>query len=282
MIASLCFARRSVRLVRMKPKASKSGLRVGPAGSGGRGNLKGVAEAARLGLDCMEVEFTYGVRMKPEVAEAVGELAHERGIRLSVHAPYYINLAAYEEDKVAASRQRILDSCHRAHLMGARNVVLHAGFYQKRSARETYGLIRNQIVDLQAQIRRAAWNVVLCPEITGKPSQFGSTEELLRLMTDTGCGLTVDFAHLYARQQGVIDYEALMPALPSKLHAHFSGIEYTAKGEKKHIRMQPADFEPLLAALVGHRKQATIICESPEPFEDALMMKAMVDQIEKV
>jgi deoxyribonuclease-4 len=259
----------------MKHKMKTPSIRIGPAGSAGRGNLKGIAEVARLGLDCMEVEFTYGVRMQPEMAEAVGGLADKHGIALSVHAPYYINLAAYEEDKVTASRQRIMDSCHRAHLMGARNVVFHAGFYQKRSPRETYRLIRDQVRELQQQIRRAAWQVVLCPEITGKPSQFGSTEELLELTADTGCALTVDFAHLCARQQGIIDYDALMPALPDSFHAHFSGIEYTPKGEKKHIRLQPYAFKPLLAALARHRKHTTIICESPEPFEDAVLMKQM-------
>ncbi len=277
----LLFPDRFDTVTRMKRNTSCPAIRIGPAGSDGRGNLKGVAEVARLGLDCMEVEFTYGVRMRPEMAEAVGALAAEHGIALSVHAPYYINLAAYEEDKVAASRQRILDSCHRAHLMGARNVVFHAGFYQKRTPRETYRLIRAQIRELQQAVHRAGWNVVLCPEITGKPSQFGSTEELLELMADTGCRLTVDFAHLYARQQGQIDYNTLMPRLPAKLHAHFSGIEYTAKGEKKHIRMQPNYFRPLLAALRHHGKQAVIICESPAPFDDAVMMKKMTTQSEK-
>ncbi len=260
----------------MKNTSPPASILIGPAGSDGRGYLKGLDEVARRGLDCMEVEFTYGVRMKPEMAEAVGARAEAHGIVLSVHAPYYINLAAYEADKVTASRQRILDSCHRAHLMGARNVVFHAGFYQKRSPRETYRLIHGQISELQQQIRRAGWDVVLCPEITGKPSQFGSTEELLSLMADTGCELTVDFAHLYARQQGRIDYDTLMPTLPASFHAHFSGIEYTAKGEKKHIRMRPAYFRPLLAALRRHRKQACIICESPKPFEDAVLMQQMI------
>ena len=262
----------------MKPTSSAPSILIGPAGSDGRGNLKGIAEVARRGLGCMEVAFTYGVRMRPEMAEAVGALADEYGVALSVHAPYYINLAAYEEDKVAASRQRLLDSCHRGHLMGARKIVFHAGFYQKRTRRETYALIRDQIIELQQQIRQAAWDVVLCPEITGKPSQFGSVEELRALMQDTGCGLTVDFAHLCARQQGLIDYDALMPSLPRRLHAHFSGIEYTAKGEKKHIRMQPTDFQPLLTALARHRKQATIICESPQPFDDAVVMQEMVNR----
>ena len=249
---------------------------IGPAGSGGRGHLKGLEEAARRGFDCMEIEFTYGVRMKPEMAETVGALADQLGVILSVHAPYYINLASYEEEKILASRQRILDSCQRAHIMGARKVVFHAGFYQKRTADETYRMVRREIIDLQKQIQQANWQVILCPEITGKPSQFGSTEELLALMNDTGCGLTVDFAHLYARHQGEINYAAIMPALPTSFHAHFSGIEYTAKGEKRHIRTKPGHFKPLLAALYAHRKNVTLICESPKPFEDAGMLKQMV------
>ena len=262
----------------MKTNAKKASILIGPAGSGGRGHAKGIREAARLKLGCMEIEFTYGVRMKPDMAEIVGALAEEHGLRLSVHAPYYINLASYEADKVAASRQRILDSCHRAHLMGARNVVFHAGFYQKRTPRETYRMIRSQILDLQKNIRQENWTVTLCPEITGKPSQFGATEELLELMQDTGCGITVDFAHLYARNQGVIDYNTLMPVLPRAFHAHFSGIEYTDKGEKKHIRLQPAHFRPLRDALIRHGKWITLICESPEPFEDAVMMQALLEE----
>jgi len=265
----------------MKTTTPVPSILIGPGGSGGRGHIKGLREAARRGLDCMEIEFTYGVRMKPEMAETVGALADDLGITLSVHAPYYINLASYETDKIDASRKRILDSCQRAHLMGARKVVFHAGFYQKRTARETYRLIRKEILDLQQHIRKSGWQVALCPEITGKPSQFGSTEELLELMQDAGCGITVDFAHLYARNQGNIDYDAVMPRLPQAFHAHFSGIEYTAKGEKKHIRTQPAHFRPLLDALINHHKNVTLICESPKPFEDAIMMKGMLEQQKK-
>jgi len=262
----------------MKTTAATASILIGPAGSGGRGHTKGIRDAARLKLDCMEIEFTYGVRMKPEMAETVGALAEEHGLILSVHAPYYINLAAYEEEKIAASRQRILDSCHRAHLMGARNVVFHAGFYQKRTLQETYELVRREIENLQDRIRKQGWQVTLCPEITGKPTQFGSTEELLALMRDTGCGFTVDFAHLYARNQGRIDYNPLMPDLPRAFHAHFSGIDYGPKGEKKHTRLRPAHFVPLLAALITHGKQTTLICESPKPFEDAVMMRDLRDR----
>ncbi len=255
-------------------------IKVGPAGSGGLGNLKGVQKVAEVGLDCMEVEFTYGVRMDLKTAKAVGALAKEKGIILSVHAPYYINLASDEKDKFDASRKRILDSCERAHVMGARNVTFHAGFYQKRTAEETYRLIKKAINQLQKQVLRKGWKVKLCTEITGKPSQFGSLTELLQLKKETGCGITVDFSHLYARQQGDIDYARILKRLPKKFHAHFSGIEYGDKGERKHIRTTRKFFEPLAGELLKRQVDITIINESPKPYEDAIMMKKLILKLE--
>jgi len=256
-------------------------IRVGPAGSDGLGNLKGVQKVAAMGLDCMEVAFTYGVRMDLKSAEAVGVLAKEKGIVLSVHAPYYVNLASEEKDKLAASRHRILDSCEKAEAMGARNVSFHAGFYQKRTAGQTYQQIKKEIVGLQQEISQKGWKVKLCPEITGKPSQFGSLQELLRLKKETGCGITIDFSHLYARQQGDIDYARILKKLPKKFHAHFSGIKYGAKGEQKHIRTTKKFFEPLARELIKHRVDITIISESPKPYEDARMMKKLILKLQR-
>ena len=256
-------------------------IRIGPAGSEGKGNLEGVKKVARMGLDCMEVEFTYGVRMRLEEAERVGELARSKGVVLSVHAPYYINLASDEEEKVIASKQRIMASCERAHALGAQNVVFHAGFYQKKTAAKTYELIEREIVALQNEISRKKWHVTLCPEVTGKPSQFGSLEEILRLMKVTGCGITVDFSHLFARQQGHIDYAAVLKMLPKKFHAHFSGIEYGDKGERKHIKTTKKFFEPLAIELVKRKLEVTLINESPQPYKDAAMMKRVLAKIKK-
>lgn len=256
-------------------------IKIGPAGSDGLGNLKGVAKVAEAGLDCMEVEFTYGVRMNLETACAVGARAKELGIILSVHAPYYINLASDEKEKYDASRKRILDSCEKAHAMGARNVVFHAGFYQKRTAGQTYDRIKKAIVEMQHHIARKGWQVQLCPETTGKPSQFGSLAELLRMKKDTGCGITVDFSHLYARQLGEIDYAEILTTLPNQYHAHFSGIEYGDKGERKHIRTTTDFFEPLARALIQRRANITMINESPKPYEDAIMMKNFIQKLAK-
>ena len=255
-------------------------IKVGPAGSDGLGNLKGVEKAARLGLDCMEVAFTYGVRMDLETARSVGSLAKEKGILLSVHAPYYINLASDEKEKFEASKKRILDSCERAHVMAARNVVFHAGFYQKRTAGETYQAIKDALASLLNSIERNNWDIKLCPEITGKSSQFGSLDELLKLKKETGCGITVDFSHLYARQLGKIDYPRILKRLPKKFHAHFSGIEFSDKGEQRHIRTTKQFFEPLARALIDRKADITIISESPKPYEDAVMMKNMITKLE--
>ena len=255
-------------------------IKVGPAGSDGLGNLKGVQKVAAMGLDCMEVAFTYGVRMDLKTATAVGGLAKENGIILSVHAPYYINLASEEKDKFAASRKRILDSCEKAHTMGAGNVSFHAGFYQNRSAGRTYDLIKNAMVGLQKEVIDNGWKVRLCPEITGKPSQFGSLPELLRLKRETRCGITVDFSHLYARQQGDIDYARILKKLPKKFHAHFSGIEFGDKGERRHVRTTKKFFEPLARELIQRKVDITIINESPKPYEDALMMKKLIIKLQ--
>ena len=254
-------------------------IRVGPAGSAGLGNIEGVKKVACMGLDCMEVEFTYGVRMSVADARKVGALAKEKGIILSVHAPYYINLASDDKTKIIASQKRILDSCERANALGARCVVFHAGFYQKKTAEQTYDLINKGILEIKKIIKEKKWKVRLCPEITGKPSQFGSIEEIKRLMKDTGCAITVDFSHLYARQQGKIDYAKVLNKLPKKFHAHFSGIEYGEKGERKHVVTQKKFFEPLATELVKRKLDITLINESPQPFKDAAMMKSVLRKL---
>jgi deoxyribonuclease-4 len=251
-------------------------IKIGPAGSGGRGNLEGIRKAARMKLDCMEVEFVYGVRMSVEDAREAGALARAKGITLSVHAPYYINLASAEKEKIKASKQRILDSCRKAHALGARNVVFHAGFYQTKTAERTYALVKKAVIEIQATITKNKWKVQLCPETTGKPSQFGSLSELLKLMQETGCGICVDFAHLYAREQGRVDYATILKELPKKFHAHFSGIAYGRKGERRHLNTTPKFFKPLAEALLEARWDVTLINESPRPYKDAAMMKRVI------
>lgn len=244
-------------------------IKIGSAGTSGMGYEDGLKYCKELGLDALEVEFTYGVKMTNSQAKKIGSLAKKLGISLSVHGPYYINLASLEKEKIVASKKRILDSCERAHYLGAKYVVFHAAFYQKYSKEECYSLVKDAIIDMNKVIKK--WNVLLAPETTGKASQFGDVDELLRLHKETGCSLCIDFAHLEARYNKKVDYDELFSKLKLKhLHCHFSGIEYTAKGERRHLITSSDKIKELLKAIIKHKKDVTIINESPDTFGDCV------------
>jgi deoxyribonuclease-4 len=251
-----------------------SNILFGPAGTGGIGYEEGIPRAKELGLGAMEIEFTYGVRMTDSEAKKIGEIAKSNGILLSVHAPYYINLSSKEKAKIEASKKRILQSCERGHYLGAKYIVFHPGFYQGRPKEEVYETIKEAIVDLQKTIKAKGWNVELAPETTGKSAQFGDIDELLKLHKETGCHLCVDFAHLYARNNGHIDYDEVFNKLKGikHIHSHFSGIVYSEKGERSHKLLEKSFFEPLAKALKKYKPDITIINESPDVFGDAVKM----------
>lgn len=256
-------------------------LRIGPGGTAGLGYGKGLDKIEELGLTALEVEFTHGVRMSSCSSITLGDMAKEKGISLSIHAPYYINLASDEEEKVVASKERIMQSCQKAHEMNAKCVVFHAGFYQKKTAEETYLKVKECIVDVQKQIKDNGWDVILCPETTGKYSQFGSLDELLLLSEETGCHVCIDFAHLLARGQGELDYRNVIEKIKhlGHIHAHFSGIEWTDKGERRHLILEEKDVVPFAKAVIEYDLDITIICESPDPINDAKKIQEVFNEL---
>lgn len=244
-------------------------IKIGPAGTSGLGYEQGLLKCKELQLPCMECEFTYGVRMSNSEATKVGELAKKLSIRLSIHAPYWINLNSEEKLKIKQSQKRILDSCERGHYLGADYIVFHAAFYGKKSPEQTFDMVKKSIDEMQEAIKRNKWKVFLAPETTGKQSQFGNLDELLRLRKETKCELCVDFAHLRAREQK-IDYDGVFDKLRhiSHIHSHFSGIEFSAKGERRHIITPKEEIKELLKFIIKYKKDVTIINESPNPFTD--------------
>jgi len=254
-----------------------SKILIGPAGTGGS-SLEGFKEIKKAGLDAVEVEFTYSVWMKKEQAEKIKELNKELSLQLSIHAPYFINLASLERSKVHASKSRILKCCEIGYYLGVKYIVFHCGFYQKKDPEEIYQLIKKEIIDIKKTIKEKKWEVILAPETTGKASQFGSLDELIKLKKETGCHLTVDFSHLKARNNGNIDYDEVMKKLKplGHIHAHFSGIEWTEKGERRHLLTEIKDIKELLSYLKKYDIDITIINESPDPFGDAVKMKKLI------
>lgn len=260
-------------------------IKIGPAGTDGLGYIKAIPKAAALGFGILECPFTHGVNVSNEMAKEIGAVRAAAKIDLSIHAPYFINLVSEEKAKIIASKKRILDTCERAHHMGAKYVVFHAGFYGKMDHKKVYSGIAAEIKDMMNTIKKNKWSVELAPETTGKGSQFGDLAELLALVKDTGCHLTVDFAHLIARYNGREEHGKILDELKKNkikhIHAHFSGIEFTPKGERRHIPLTKEFFMPLATELVKRKTDISIICEAPDPFADAMMMKQIIEGLQK-
>ncbi len=175
---------------------------LGPAGncatSKEEGTIGSFRRIVELGLGCQEVEFVRGVYMNNDVAEKVGKEAKRLGIKLSVHAPYYINLC--NPEKLGDSQLRILDSCERGHRMGADVVVFHPGYYGDLEKEEALEIVRNACKDMAAVLQKNKWNVKLGMETTGKVSQFGTIGEILEISKKIKKFVPViDWAHLYAK-----------------------------------------------------------------------------------
>ncbi len=259
---------------------------LGPAGvpvsSATHDTISGIEIVASLGLNAMEIEFVRGVAMSNELAKKVGKRAKELGVRLSIHAPYFINLC--NPEKIEASKKRILDSCERGYYMNAKIIVFHPGYYGNLSKDDAYNMVKKSCTEMSDYLDKRGWNVKLGLETTGKHTAFGNLEENIKLSKEIkNCVPVVDFAHLYARQGGRINYSEILDKMFSLklawMHTHFSGIEYTMKGEKKHKPMDnDPPFEPLVKEILKRKINISIISESPILEKDSLKMKRIFEK----
>jgi len=266
-------------------------LLFGPAGvplsAKARSTEAGIERVAELGLGCMELEFVQGVKMGKETALAVGETAKRLGIALSAHGPYFINLNAAEPDKVRASQERILQTARIAALCGARSIVFHAAFYLNDPPERVYEQVKSQLQWITKQLRAEGNKVWVRPEVTGKGTQFGTLEEVLRLSAEIeGVAPCIDFAHWHARTGEYNSYDGFVSILKQveevlgrqaleDMHIHVSGIAYTRSGESRHLNLQNSDFnyKEFIKALCDFRVKGLVISESPNLEEDALLLQ---------
>jgi deoxyribonuclease-4 len=259
-----------------------------PLSAKSRSTEAGIERIADLGLGCMEVEFVQGVKMSPEVAVRVGELAARKNIVLTAHGPYYVNLNAAEPQKVHMSKERILQTARIAALFGARSITFHAAFYLKRTPAETYAVVKKHLQEMVNILRKEGNKVMISPEVTGKPSQFGTLEELLQLSSEIeGVAPCFDFSHWHARTGKNNSYQEFLNVLDQiekklgrraldNMHIHLSGIAYGKKGEIKHLMLPDSDFRyvELLKALKERKAKGVVICESvPYLEQDALLLQ---------
>ena len=270
---------------------------LGPAGiptvSKGGGTVGGIKTVASLGLNAMEVEFVRGVKMGSEAAKECGKTAEELGIKLSVHAPYFINLCSTDKKVVEASKKRIFDSAVRAGEMDATVVVFHPGYYSGLPPEKAFELVKKACEDLIDMIKsQGIKNILFGLETTGKVSQFGTLEENIEMSKKVGgCIPALDPAHLFARNAGKIDYsdifEKIKPLKLKHVHMHFSGIKWrpvkaTGKGNEWYhieIKSNQPPFEPLAKEILKRKLDVTIISESPVLEQDSLIMKKIFEKL---
>ena len=268
----------------------------GPGGNGdlfyaqgGKGTVQAPEWVKNYGLDAYEFEAGNGLTAGEATLRKIGEEAKKHGILMSLHTPYFISLSGIDPEKRLKSIDYIQKSLWAADLLGADTIVIHSGSAAKISREEAMKLSCDTLEKVIEAIGDT--QIRLGIETMGKVNQLGTLDEVIeQCKVDKRYVPVVDFGHMNARDQGLFvsvdDYRRVFDKIAiglgdevaKNLHCHFSKIEYTGAGEKKHLtfadRQFGPDFEPLMEAIAKDGLTPRIICESDgtQP-EDALEMK---------
>ena len=259
----------------------------GPAGNcdefhaaGYKSTLQMFGFLEQRGLTAYEYQCGRGVRVSDESAAAICRKAREHGIAVSLHAPYFISLASAEEEKRDNSIRYILDSARAVDKMGGDRIVVHPGGLGGRSREEATALATDTLLRAQKALdEEHLGHIHICPEVMGKINQLGTLDEVLTFCRAEERFLPcVDFGHLNSRTFGETNSETAFAAVLDRIgdvlgeerqrafHIHFSKIEYTIGGEKKHLTFEDTQFgpdpAPLMALLAQRGLCPTVICES--------------------
>ncbi|PKN92495.1 MAG: hypothetical protein CVU44_15285 [Chloroflexi bacterium HGW-Chloroflexi-6] len=252
------------------------------------GSVGAILFSREIGLDALELGWVQSVRVSVETCALIKETAAAQDVGVSVHAPYFINLNANDEEW-PKSRQRLMDAAHYGNLAGASDIIFHPGSYFEQPPADVLKIAIPRLQGCLDELRGAGNPVILRPETMGKSAMLGSFEDTLEMSRQiSGVLPCLDFAHLHARPgDGTVNsYDEWSTRLETygrslgnealgQLHIHLSGIEYGPKGEKNHLPISESDFDldGLFRALHAFKAGGRILCESPIMEEDALFMR---------
>jgi len=251
------------------------------------GSVGALIYSKSIGLTALELGWVQSVRVTEATCAAIKQTAEEQGMGVSVHAPYFINLNA-DDEEWPKSRKRLMDAAHYGNLAGATDIIFHPGSYFERDPQEVLKVALPRLRECVAELRTAGNPAIIRPETMGKTAMLGSLEDTLAMAREIpGVQPCLDFAHLHARAgDGSVNtyaewserlklYAAALGAESLRsLHIHLSGIEYGPKGEKNHLKLEEADLDlkALFKALKDFGCAGRILCESPAMEDDALLM----------
>lgn len=239
-----------------------------------------------LNLDGMEMEFVHGVRITDKSKDFIK--SNSENLVITAHGPFYINLNSKEEEKIDASVGRIIDTARVAEDVGAYSITYHAAFYMGKDKEIVYNQVKNQTQRIVDILEKEKINVWIRPETTGKATQWGDFEEIIRLSKEFEQVLPcIDFSHIHARTGGQYNtYDEIAYVLErigkelgvqalENFHGHLAGIEYTDKGERQHLILEESDmnYQAVLKALKEFNVKGALVCESPNIEDDAQILK---------
>ena len=266
--------------------------------AGFKSTIDAPAFVKSIGLDAYEYEAGNGLSASPSILSAIGREAEKHNIKMSFHTPYFISLSGVVEEKRLNSINYIRQSLDAARLLGAGTIVVHSGSAAKISRDEAMRLAGDTLVKTLQSVD--TYGIKIGLETMGKINQLGTLDEVLELCRiDSAFVPVVDFGHLNARDLGGVfasaeDYlrvfdkidRALGADIACNLHCHFSKIEWTGSGEKRHLTFEDnlygPDFEPLVEVIYKNNLSPTIICESAgTQSDDALAMKKYYLELQK-
>jgi len=260
-------------------------IRTGPAGypEGSRSPADAVRLVRKAGLDALELQFVRNVQYDPGKAEEARLEALRSDVVLSAHAPYYINMSSSSVATRDKSEEWVLKALQGAKDFGAWIVVVHAASYGELGPETATHNVISSLRRIRKVAEDRSLNAIIGLETMGKKGSWGTVPEILAVMDEVeGVCPVLDFAHLQARGPE-LDPERLNGTLSllrgvPRLHCHLSGIEYGEAGEKRHLRLgQGLDHQMVLSSLLKDGRQATVICESTAPMEDAVLIRRYLD-----
>jgi deoxyribonuclease-4 len=282
-------------------------IRFGPSGNsdsfysqGHKSSVEMPLWLKKMGLSAYEYQCSKGIKISRKTAAELGKEAERNDIFLSIHAPYYINMASAEEEKRNSSIDYVLKTMEAAQWMGASRVVVHTGSCAKtdraKALNKTIEVMKETI---QKADEMGLSGISICPEVLGKVNQLGTLEEILEICRiDERLIPAVDFGHLHARGMGCLnspqDFETIIEKIENelgtermrKIHCHFSKVEFSSGGEKRHRSICDTEygpeFEHLAVVLCKRNIEPVIICESRENMaEDALKLKQIYESVKE-
>ncbi len=251
----------------------------------------GVKTVRKLGLDAMEFSFGPGVYLKEEACASIQETAKKNEVVLSAHGPYYINFNAVEDKKLYASHGYIHKAAKIVDLCGGHSVAFHAAYYMKMPTATVYNNVKKQLKELVKKLKDEGNKVLLRPELTGKPTQWGDLNEIIKIGQELDQVLPcIDFGHLHAREGRYNTYKEIRGALEAlekglgreildNMHIQIAGIEYTEKGERRHLNLDDSgsdlNYKDIVKVWKEFRIKGVVITETPNQEDDALKLKKM-------